>query len=1099
MTHRYKVVKGGALPLINEKWRAFMCLFFLVMICHITAFAQKKTWIKGLIEDEKGQPLPGVTVQLKSESDTTHKRVAITDGMGVFAFDYAGQTGPYVFTFSSMGYMTQTIRKQDLDPAKEQSMSIILKENTAGLTEVVVVGYGTQKKVNLTGAVDQVGKEVFENRPMVNATRGLQGVLPNLNIRMTDGKPIRGATYNVRGTTSIGAGGSALVLIDGVPGDPNMLNPNDIESVSVLKDAASAAIYGARGSFGVVLITTKQPSKDKTQINFASSLSLNDHTVKPKFVTNGYEWAKNFDEAFNAWNDYKSHPQKANSVFPFSLDYLDELKKRNDDPSLSKYGIDPTTGNYVYYGNTDWFKELYADRNPSTEQSLTVSGASDKTEYYVSGRYNSQAGIFRYNPDKFKMYNVRAKGAVKPYKWLRIENNFDFSQRKYFYPILNHPSNTPVWRRISDEAFPIAMLRNEDGTLTENAAIVFGSFISGNNYSDLNETLIRNTSRFTTSFFQNKLHLNGDFTFAYTNSVDQRLYTPVPYSKVPGVMLERGESKMNENNGKTNYTGANLYADFEHSISKNYFKVLVGYNYEYQLFKSRFYQRDGLINSSLPDFSLMNGVNYSLTGGGNEWRTMGGFFRFNYNYDERYLLEVNGRYDGSSKFPSDQQFGFFPSMSAGWRLSKEAFWQIDPKLISDVKVRASYGALGNGNVDPYQFLETMGVKKTTRIVNGALVDYTSNPNVIPDGLTWEKSTTLNFGADIALLNNRFKVTFDRYTRNTTNMFTVGLPVPAVFGASVPRGNYADLQTKGWELSLSWSDQVKVGKHPLQYSIGGVLSDYVSNITKFNNPSKILDTYYEGMRVGDIWGFVNDGYFQSEEEIKKYNVDQSFIRVSNSNILMPGDIRFKDLDNNGRIDQGKNTLDDPGDRRIIGNTEPRYAYGITGSANWNNIFLSFFFQGIGKRDWWPGTDASLFWGQYNRPYSWMPEEIMDNRWSESNPDAYFPRFRGYTALNSNAELVVQQSKYLQNAAYIRLKNLTVGYDLHTQWMQRASIKSARIYFTGQNLWTWSPMYKIMRTVDPEVIEGADPELSKGAGNGMAYPMLKTYTVGINLTF
>jgi hypothetical protein len=254
-----------------------------------------------------------------------------------------------------------------------------------------------------------------------------------------------------------------------------------------------------------------------------------------------------------------------------------------------------------------------------------------------------------------------------------------------------------------------------------------------------------------------------------------------------------------------------------------------------------------------------------------------------------------------------------------------------------------------------------------------------------------------------------------------------------------------------------------------------------------------------MTIGDMWGFVNDGYFQSEDEIRKYAVDQSFIRVSNSNILMPGDIKFKDLDHNNKIDQGTNTLDNPGDRTIVGNTEPRYAYGVTGSATWNNVFLSFFFQGIGKRDWWPGTDASLFWGQYNRPYSWMPEAIMDNRWSPEHPDAYFPRFRGYTALNSNAELVVQQSKYVQNAAYIRLKNLTIGYDLHTRWMQRANIKAAKVYFTGQNLWTWSPMYKIMRTVDPEVIEGADPELSVNAGKGMAYPMLKTYTLGVNLTF
>ncbi|HEY9256452.1 TonB-dependent receptor plug domain-containing protein, partial [Chitinophaga sp.] len=497
MTHRYLLVKGGALPLNNRQStfqygsKFFGLLLLMAFINLLPAQAQKKTWIKGLIEDEKGQPVPGASVQLKSGVDSL-KSFAVTDVKGVFTFDNSRQQGPFVFTIAYVGYVTQTITKSSLDPQKEQSLYVVLKESSSALSEIVVVGYGTQKKINLTGAVDQVGKEVFENRPMTSATRGLQGVLPNLNIRMTDGKPIRGATYNVRGTTSIGAGGSALVLIDGVPGDPNLLNPNDIESVTVLKDAASAAIYGARGSFGVVLITTKSPAKNSTQLTYASNYSLNDRTIKPQFVTNGYEWAKNFDEAYYAWNDYKSHPAKANSVFPFSLDYLDELKRRNDDPSLPKTDIDPTTGNYVYYGNTDWFKELYADKNPSTEQTLSASGGNAKSEYYLSGRYMSQNGIFRYNPDKFKMYNIRAKGAVRPFDWLKLENNFDFSQRTYFYPILNHPSNTPVWRRISDEAFPVAMMKNPDGSLTENAAIVFGSFLTGNNYSDQTQLLLRN-------------------------------------------------------------------------------------------------------------------------------------------------------------------------------------------------------------------------------------------------------------------------------------------------------------------------------------------------------------------------------------------------------------------------------------------------------------------------------------------------------------------------------------------------------------------------------------------------------------------------------
>lgn len=1040
--------------------------------------------VRGLVTSDKGETLIGVNVRVKGKQTGS-----VTDAKGHYQVNVTGDQAVLVFTY--IGFA-----EQEVAVGNRSTIDVQLSPTAKELEGLVVVGYGTQKKINLTGAVDQVGSEVFENRPLTNITRGLQGVIPNLNIRMTDGKPTRGATYNVRGTTSIGAGGSALILIDGVPGDPNLLNPNDIESVTVLKDAAAAAIYGSRGTFGVVLFTTKNPAKDQTTVNYTGNVSLNERTIKPKLVTNGYQWAKAFDDAFYSYNDYASHPQKANSVFPFSLDYLDELKRRNEDPSLPKTDINPATGEYVYYGNTDWLQELYADQNPSTEHNLSVSGSSKNVNYYLSGRYMSQKGIFRYNPDNYNTYNLRARGSVQAFPWLKIENDLSFSQMKYFMPILNHPSNTPVWRRISDEAFPIAMLHNPDGTLTENASIVFGSFISGNNYSDQSQMQIRNTSRFTASLFKNQVHLNGDLTFQRTNGLETRLYTPVPYSKKPGAMLERGESKMNEDDDKTSYLAANIYADYEKTAGKHYFKGMIGYNYEHSLLKSRYIQRDGLINNALPDFSLIDGQNITLQGGGSEWTTIGGFFRLNYIFDDRYLFEVNGRYDGSSKFPTNQQWGFFPSASAGWRVSREKFWKLPANIISDLKLRVSYGTLGNGNVSPYQYLETMSVAKLSRILGGITPNYTQQPVVIPNGLTWEKATTLNFGADMAFLDNRLTVTGDIYNRKTTDMFTDGLPLPSVFGANEPKGNYADLETKGWELSIGWKNRGK-GNKPFSYDLRLVLSDNQSTITRFNNPQGLINTYYVGMKVGDIWGFVNDGYYKDAADIA--SIDQKFVRVSAANKPLPGDIKFKDLNGDHIINLGSSTLSDPGDRTVIGNSSPRYTYGFNANGEWNNFFLSLFVQGVGKRDFWPGTDNSLFWGPYNRPYSWHPEDVMNNVWSEENPDAYFPRMRGYVALNSNAELTLQQSKYLQNVSYVRLKNLTLGYTLPATWTARAGIANARLYLTGQNLWTWSPMYRYVKTLDPEVIEGADPELSAGAGNGMSYPMMKTYTVGINVTF
>jgi len=392
----------------------------------------------------------------------------------------------------------------------------------------------------------------------------------------------------------------------------------------------------------------------------------------------------------------------------------------------------------------------------------------------------------------------------------------------------------------------------------------------------------------------------------------------------------------------------------------------------------------------------------------------------------------------------------------------------------------------------------MSVTQMARILNGIRPDYTQQPNVIPNGLTWEKATTLNIGTDLALLNNRLTLTADWYTRKTKNMFTDGLPLPGVFGATEPKGNYADLETKGWEVSIGWRNKTN-GSKPFSYDVRLVLSDNKSVITRFNNPLGLINTYYEGMQIGDIWGFVNDGYFKDQHEIDTRGIDQSFIRVSAANKILPGDIKFKDLNNDKTINEGAGSLSDPGDKTVIGNSSPRYMYGFSGNMDWNNIFVSFFFQGIGKRDFWPGADNSLFWGAYNRPYSWQPVDVMNKVWSEENPDAYFPRMRGYTALNSRAELQVTQSKYLQNAAYLRLKNITLGYNLPASLVNKAGMANARIYVTGQNLWTWSPMYKNVKTMDPEVIEGSDPELNDGAGNGMSYPMLKTYTIGINVTF
>ena len=980
-----------------------------------------------------------------------------------------------------------------------------LVEDTQTLDEVVVVGYGTQKKVNLTGAVEQVTSEVFDNRSVPNVTQALQGSIPNLNIQLTDGKPTRSASYNVRGTTSIGQGGSALVLIDGVEGDPSMLNPNDIASVSVLKDAASAAIYGARGTFGVVLITTKEPTKDKTSITYSGNFAMQKPVTVPDFVTDGYEYASHFYEAYHAWNNYSADPKNINKTQEFSLGWLEDFKRRKEQGITDEVTVDATV-KYVYYGNEDYYDALYKKTTFAQDHNLSVTGNNGKLNYYVSGRFYGYDGLFRYNTDNYKMMNLRAKGSVQVFDWLKIENNMDFSNMDYHNPI-NVGEGGSIWRNISDEGHPTSPIFNPDGSLTFSAAYSVGDFIYGKNGIDTNNKVLKNTTGFTASFLENKLHVRGDFTFRNTDEGQTQRRVPVPYSTHEGqtVELSAKYNDLKESNMRTEYIATNLYADYEDTFGDaHYFKGMVGYNYEQSTYKSTYVQRNGLLLDDSENINLALGDAITTSGGYNRWRVAGGFFRLNYAFKDRYLLEVNGRYDGSSKFPTDQQWAFFPSVSGGWRVSEEAFWKVNPDLFSNLKIRVSYGSLGNGNVSPYSFLELLSISTSGRVLNGLKNKYTSAPAVMPDGLTWETATTTDVGLDFGMLNNRLQFNGDYYIRKTTDMYTVGETLPDVFGASSPKGNYADMTTKGWEITLTWRDQFTLAEKPFNYEIRGTLSDYISTIDRYNNQTGNLDDYYAGKRVGEIWGYVTEGLFKDQADIDSH-ADQTLIQSSSKRITYPGDVKIKDLNGDHVIDYGNNTVDDHGDKTVIGNALPRYAYSINLSGDWNNFFLSAFFQGVGKQDWYPSSEC-IFWGQYNRPYNNMPTWHQGNYWTEDNTDAYLPRYAGYNASLKSTP----QPRYLQNVAYIRLKNLQFGYTLPQPIVSKAKLQNVRVYISAENLWCWSPLYKHTRDLDVTNIYGSDPDLTdadmssglngnRGSGDGNSYPQMKSVSLGLSVTF
>jgi TonB-linked SusC/RagA family outer membrane protein len=1046
--------------------------------------------VTGKVTSQSGEPLIGVTVVLKGTTTGTS-----TDVSGNYSLEVPDNGG--VLVFSYIGFVAKEIAV-----GNATTIHVTLSADAKSLEEVVVVGYGTQKKGNLTGAVDQIGSETFQNRPLPNATQGLQGVLPNVNIRMLDGKPNAAPSINIRGTTSIGQGGNALVLIDGVEGDPSMLNPNDIASISVLKDAASAAIYGARGAFGVVLITTKTPAKDAFSITYDANFGLKEPTVLPNYVTDGLLWATKFNESFYAWEG--TYPQNVNKTLTFSQEYLKELERRSKDPSLPKTEIGPD-GRYVYYENTDWYKLLYKDQLTANQHNLSLSRSTDKANLTISGRYLGQEGLFRYNSDDFATYNLRARGAIELYPWLQVSNNFDYSNRDYHNP-LNVGEGSGIWRNIADEGHVLAPMLNPDGTLTHSAAYTVGDFYYGKNGIDTKRGILRNTSGFEAKVFRNAIRIIGNYTFQKIFNDEFTKRVQVPFSKAPGVVEYVGNQYNDIRNvsDRTNYNATNLYAEYENTLSgKHYFKAMVGTNYEQSTFQRNLTQRNGLIFEDAQDINLALGQSILTSGGYERWQILGGFSRLNYIFNDRYLVEFNGRYDGSSKFPASERYAFFPSVSVGWRVSQEPFWPVPDNIVSDLKFRASYGSLGNGNISSYAFQETFAITQSGKIMNGILPQKTGRPSVLPNGLTWETATTKNVGADLAMVGGKLQLAADAYIRETTDMYTIGMTLPAIFGATSPKGNYADLKTKGWELSVNWRDQVQAGAKPLNYRVGFNLADNQSEILKYNNPNRFLNDYYEGMRVGEMWGYVTEGFFTSPDDITSHASQSLFLSTSRGEYL-PGDIKFQDVNGDKKISPGDNTVANPGDRRIIGNNAPRFTYGVNLGADWSNFFLSAFFQGVGKQDWYPRAESNVFWGQYNRPYGDIPKWHLEKDviWSAENPDSFFPRYVSRLANRDGGTLREQQTKYVMNAAYLRLKNIQIGYNLSSSLVAKLKIvKAARVYVSGENLWTWSPLYRILDNVDVENATAPSDQLfsTSNAGDGYNYPQLKGYNLGLSVTF
>ncbi len=1066
---------------------------------------EQQLQVRGQVVNTTGEALVGVSIQLAQSNIAT-----ASQNDGSFILPVVQNQGQLLIT--ALGYEDQQVNYSVGTP-----LYIVLVPTTSDLEEVVIVGYGVQKKANLTGAVAQINAEDIALRPDANISATLQGLMPGLNIQVNHGDPSATPDINVRGFNSIN-GGTPLVLIDGIEGNITRVNPNDVESVTVLKDAGTAAIYGARGAFGVILITTKTGKAGTTAVNYTNNFGWTTPTARTDYISDPYVYAKTVDAAIYGYNG--SSYSQYNDMDWEAI----QMVSRGE---IAPFHELQTDGTNKFFYKTDWWDYLFRKYQASNFHNISISGGTDKLKGYLSGRVFERQSINNINKDAgIDRQNLKANLVFTPYKWLEISNNVQFiNENDKFYGGYSNGLgglwSTTTWYNLMPfypnfvDGIPTD-IGTGNGGQGGNAGLV-----SGNSWQK------DGIEEFTNTFRAVARPIDGlQINFDYSNRIENtsRTVRLNQFNYLNGNKLTNqtvGLNRLSEYRWKDKYNALNLFATYNKSLADTHnFKLLLGFNQE-EFDRDRVMAAgDDLLIDNLSNLALATTMN-TMAGSATNWAVRGFFGRLNYDYDNRYLFEVNARYDGSSRFPVDSRWGFFPSASVGWQLDRENFWQDLKAYVPSLKLRASYGKLGNQTVDVNTFKELMEISRSSSWLNmGNKLTVAESPSPLPSIVTWETTKSLNLGTDIGLIQNKLFLNIDWYRKDVEGMYLPGEPLPSVFGASEPRENYAALRNTGFELGVSYRNKFDVAGSPLNFNVTANVSNFKGIITRYNNTEGLLSSYYEGQRLGEIWGYRIDGQFQSDAEAAAYqnqfenqngttasvNLAQVYDDVLNImqnsewNHLRAGDIKYLDLNDDKKINKGNNTLKDHGDLERIGNAMPRFPFGLNLNAKWRNFDLSAAVAGVARQDWYP--TGELYWGSYQRPYlSFIRKDLIDNAWTPDKTDNTYPQiYRGYSSLQSRRSLYEINDYYLTNVGYLRMKNLTIGYTLPQEWTRRAKVDRLRVFFSGENMFTWS-FGKLTKYIDPEqagsAINYSSPATADDRGDQRVYPMGKTYSFGVML--
>ena len=1066
----------------------FLCFFFLsagalqtvYAVQNVTMGIDQQLQITGIVKDNNGEPMIGVTVMVKGTGTG-----AITDIDGKYSVSVPGNKS--VLTFSFVGYTAK-----EVTVGNQRNINVILSEDSKMIDEVVVIGFQSQKKGNLTASVASVGAETLENRPVANIGQALQGMVPGLNISIEGGDPNKVPSLNIRGATTFRQrgtsnddknkfdvkSGSPLILLDGVEitaEDLNQLNPNDIDNMSFLKDASAAAIYGTRATFGVILVATKGGNyNQKAKIDYSYNIAFDQPYELPDILDSYYIYKALRDKEVwtGAIAEYSQHDR----------DMMDHMMAYMKDPANNKpYFMEGDAIQWV--GNTNPYKELVKAWTPTQKHNLSISGGGDRISYYISLGMQDQKGMYEIKTDRLKRYNAMLSINAKVTSWFNVAakasyNVFDYEgptqqtdgMNLWNYAKSYYPENyiyQPVLTGPND------FLPNHP---TENPVSYL--YAGGRNISSRRKTILSISPEFT--IIPKILKIKADLSVAPTTY--QKEKTHPKQARVNNSWTALETRWATENTGEvtrstTDRYAINVYADYNQTFKeKHNVSVLLGLNQEEESYAGSTLYLKNMLDPYILNPELVQDVTANTSANSHhEIASRALFGRIMYNYMSRYLIELDARYDGSSKFPKDSRFQFFPTVSLGWRVSEEKFMEWSKDWLDNFKIRASWGRLGSQPDSEYPYQSVFSTAEGYFLFDGTRYPTGINtPSLINPNLTWEKSTTKNLGFDFTFLQSRLTFTADIFERKVTDILIPGgKDYPALIGDDdLPFENAGILKTTGFELQAKWSDKLANG---LRYSVGVALSDDKVKVMSYpSNPTnKIGDgVLYKGYTVGDIWGYVTGGILQ-EGDFDGVGANGKPLYHGpyfKGGQAYPGYIWYQDLDHDGVITTGLNTVDDPGDRKVIGNNAPRYRYNITANFQYKGFDLDLMFQGVGKRDYWLSSTSS-YWG--NGAGSW---EIYNNSWTPERTDAKFPMYGSGTGS-------YPQTGYLLDASYIKLKQVILGYTFPRALINKIGLEKLRLNLAAYNLFTISDMPKYY---DADYLSDA-------------YPPKRTFSVGIQVGF